>query len=182
MKTSVMRKRLIASVITALLAVSACSVTAFAAEQPEENNDLQQVTVESVESSGDGLIAKPESLNSILRGDAIPHKVMDLSQWVSYNLNGELTGRKTLYSEYMFVGKYTYNITLVLNPSAGTSVSYYVRNASSHNETKAQGTIEPGETVHISVPGFSKTSKMFLEFRGHDDYSSKPCKITGLVS
>ena len=36
MKTGVMKKRLVASVITALLAVSACSVTAFAAEQPEK--------------------------------------------------------------------------------------------------------------------------------------------------
>lgn len=181
MKTSVMKKRLIASVITALLAVSACSVTAFAAEQPEENNDLQQVTVESVESSEGGFTAEPEYLNPISRGTSIPHVVKDLSNQ-AHVISGTFVGAKTLYSEYMFVGKYTYNVTLALNSNAGTSVHYYVKNASSNNKVMKSGTIHAGETINVSVPGFSKTSKMFIELRGANDYSSKPCNITGLVS
>ena len=173
MKTGVMKKRLVASVITALLAVSACSVTAFAAEQPEKNIDLQQVTLESTESSEGGFTAEPEYLNPILRGTAIPHRVKDLSNQ-THTISGTFVGAKTLYSEYMFIGKYTYNVELTLNENAGTRVSYYVRNAS--------GVLKAGESIKISVPGFSKTSKMFIQLTGHDDISTKPCIIWGKVS
>ena len=150
MKTGVMKKRLVASVITALLAVSACSVTAFAAEQPEKNIDLQQVTLESTESSEGGFTAEPEYLNPILRGTAIPHRVKDLSNQ-------------------------THTIS-------GTRVSYYVRNASSNNKIMDSGVLKAGESIKISVPGFSKTSKMFIQLTGHDDISTKPCIIWGKVS
>lgn len=183
MKTSVVKKRLIASVITALLAVSACSITVFAAEQPEESNGLQQVTVESVESSEGGLTTEPEYLNPLLRGAAIPHKVMDLSSSVeTYHIAGQLIGKRDLYTEYMFIGKYTYNITLNLNTNAGTSISYYVINASSNNEIKKSGVIRAGQTVNISVPGFSKTSKMYIKFSGSSNDSAKPSIITGFIS
>jgi hypothetical protein len=181
MKTGVMKKRLVASVITALLAVSACSVTAFAAEQPEKNIDLQQVTLESTESSEGGFTAEPEYLNPILRGTAIPHRVKDLSNQ-THTISGTFVGAKTLYSEYMFIGKYTYNVELTLNENAGTRVSYYVRNASSNNKIMDSGVLKAGESIKISVPGFSKTSKMFIQLTGHDDISTKPCIIWGKVS
>lgn len=167
-------KKFLAFVFTIILATSVCT-------SPVSATQFSSPSITDQTSETGDLTPSPPYLNPTTRGADIPGNVKDLSN-SDYSFDGLVFGNKSVYTNYLFTGKYTYYISIQNYSNSSSAMKYQVINASSNNEIKASGTVNVGQKVNLTVGGLSLTSKIYIKFTGTSSDSSKWTEVYGTIS
>lgn len=122
------------------------------------------------QTANDNLVSSPNypigTGNGVIspQGATRPSTVYDVSQYGTYKFSGVCGNGGAVYTEYLIVGKYTYNVNVINDKSSPSALTYQIYNFSSNNELVASGTVKPGKSSSFTVSGLSKTSKIYIKF------------------
>ncbi|MDU6346682.1 MAG: hypothetical protein E6593_08025 [Clostridium sp.] len=148
-----MKKMLRSSFSVMMMTALLCNFVVFA-----------QTANQSLVSSPDYLVDTGAQSTISPYGATRPGTVYDVSKNGAYKFSGVCGNGGPVYTEYLIVGKYTYNVSVTNDSSSPGALTYRIYNFSSNDELVTSGTIAPGKTESFAVGGLSQTSKIHIKF------------------